>query len=598
VTTATIQVHVEPDHLALILGERASIEVEVFNGSPIVDEFRVDLIGPFVDPIRPEWVTTQPRTLALFPNTSGVVVLTLDIPAASQLLAGRHVAGIRIRSTTEAAHAFVAELPITVSSQPAIALHMDPQSVVGGGEAEASVVARNLGNVPVNLWFSATDPSNAITFSMEDTEVLLPPDQEVRVPVGLKARRPLLGTGVVRPYSITAELEDRAGDVGAEATPFVEAVRAEATFGQRARINGRILTMIGFMLPVAAILIAAFILRPQTDPVILSGPLTFGVAGVVDRVEVRPNEFVLAGQRLASMRGTDAEIAFQSASLELRRAIVDLEGMQTQKLVADAEALLGEDANTAPPEFLQALLEQLQASVESARAVSSTALTGLSDSLGRYCEGTASPPPECASQPVPLPAEFITLLTTEATNPLAVAVVDANANYRSAAATLQSVQRLAEQTEMVLTAAGGPPEPAPEGAPEPTEDEINAEVVAALAAASAQEQTEYELSLLEQQAVIAEAQLACRTALADVGRTVLRAPVDVIVIEVLVTAGAEVEGDAPIVVVERTDGRVFTPPGGNRAPATEDLPAGATCPGSIEEITVSDAAAASAASKG
>ena len=116
-----------------------------------------------------------------------------------------------------------------------------------------------------------------------------------------------------------------------------------------------------------------------------------------------------------------------------------------------------------------------------------------------------------------------------------------------------------------------------------------------VAAQDEQAATEYELSLLEQQAVIAEAQLACRAALQDVGRTVLRAPVDVLVVDVLVTPGAEVEGDAPIVVVERTDGRVFTPPAGLRAPDTQDLPA-SSCPGTIEELRARDSGAAASTS--
>ena len=94
----------------------------------------------------------------------------------------------------------------------------------------------------------------------------------------------------------------------------------------------------------------------------------------------------------------------------------------------------------------------------------------------------------------------------------------------------------------------------------------------------------------DQQAVIAEAQLACRAALQDVGRTVLRAPVDIFIVDVLVTPGAQVESDAPIVVVERTDGRVFTPPAGLRAPDPQDLPA-SSCPGTIEELRAADDAA-------
>ena len=221
-TTTTIQVHVEPDHLALTLGERTAIEVEIFNGSSIVDEFRVDLLGPWVDPIRPEWVTIRPVSLALFPNSSGTVLLTLDVPAASQLLAGQHVLGLRVRSLTDPNAAYVAELPLTVNSQPIVAMHLDPQTANGGSSAATSIVVRNLGNVPVNLWLQTADPANAIKAELGQLDVPLAPDEEATIPVTLNARRPLIGTGVARPYSVIAEVEDRAGEVGAEAQPFVQ----------------------------------------------------------------------------------------------------------------------------------------------------------------------------------------------------------------------------------------------------------------------------------------------------------------------------------------------------------------------------------------
>lgn len=586
-TTTAIQVHVEPDHLSLTLGERTAIEVEIFNGSSIVDEFHVDLLGPWVDPIRPEWVTIRPVSLALFPNTSGTVLLTLDVPAASQLLAGQHVLGIRVRSLTDPDAAYVAELPLTVNSQPIVTIYLDPQTANGGSSAATTIVARNLGNVPVNLWLQTADPANAIKAELGQLDIPLAPDEEATVPVTLNARRPLIGTGVARPYSIIAEVEDRAGEVGAEAQPFVEQARAEGVFQQSARINGRVLTTLGMLLPVIAILVAAWILRPQTEPEILSGPLSFGVAGVVDRVEVRPQQFILAGDRISTMRGTEADLTLNEAQLALRRAIVDLEGLKTQHLADQAQIALDEDAvDPAPdPAFIETLVQELQRAVESALAVSSTALTGLSSALGEYCGTVEERPTECDTQPVPLPSAFIAQLVDEAaTNPAARAVVDANGNYRSSTSTLQTVQALLQDAEARYEAVGGDPETVPVSDPGPTD---GTEIDPLVAAQDEQAATEYELSLLEQQAVIAEAQLTCRAALQDVGRTVLRAPVDVLVVDVLVTPGAEVEGDAPIVVVERTDGRLFTPPAGLRAPDTQDLPS-SSCPGTIEELRTLD----------
>jgi len=583
VTTTALQVHVEPDHLALTLGERVSIEVEVFNGSPIVDEFRISLLGPWIDPIRPEWVTVQPPSLSLFPNSSDVALITLDVPAASQLLAGADVLGVRVYSTMDASVSYVAELPLTVNSQPVVSIHLDPQTASGGSFAETQIVARNLGNVPVNLWFETTDPANAMQATLASVEIPLAPDEERTVPITLRARRPLIGTGTARPFSVMAEVQDRAGEVGAEAQPFVEAVRAEGVFQQSARINGRILSILGILLPVAAILVAAFILRPQIAPEILSGPLSFGVAGVVDHVEVRQGEFVLVGQRLAVLDDEEAELALQSAQLTLRRAIVDLEGIKTRHLAGQAQAALDEEAAAAGPEpgFLETLVRELQAATESALAVSSSALTGLTGALNNYCSELTDRPIECDTQPVPLPSDFIAALVNEAsTNARARQVVDSNANYRTASATLQTVQRLLQESEMRLVASGGDPDAVGDGGGLST----------IATAQTEQAQTEFELSLLEQQAVIAEAQLACRHALQNVGRTVLRAPADLQIMEIVTSPGAEVGPDDPIVIVERTDGRVFTPPAGLRRPAAEDLPS-TSCPGSIAELQTSDATA-------
>src|SRR5690606_10520513 len=128
--------------------------------------------------------------------------------------------------------------------------------------------------------------------------------------------------------------------------------------------------------------------------------------------------------------------------------------------------------------------------------------------------------------------------------------------------------RLLQESESRLVASGGDPEAVGE-ADEPS---------ALAMAQTEQAQTEFELTLLEQQAVIAEAQLACRHALQNVGRTVLRAPADLQIMEIAAAPGAEVGPDDPIVIVERPDGRISTPPGGLRRPAAEDLP-DATCPG-------------------
>ncbi|MDP2329041.1 MAG: hypothetical protein Q8M79_13265 [Dehalococcoidia bacterium] len=580
-TTATIQVHLDPDHLALTLGERATVEVEVFNASSIVDEFRVELIGPEVDPIRPEWVTAQPARLPLFPNASGVVTLTLDVPAASQLLAGRHIIGVRVSSTSDPSTAYVEELPVVVNSQPAISVHLEPQMAAGHRWVEVDAVVRNLGNVPLLVRLSASDPASLIRYELSRTEVDLPADAEERVPIILRARRPLIGTGTIRPYVVAATVEDRADEVGAEQQPYVEGARAEGQWHQLPVISGRILTIAGAILPMIAIVVAALILRPQPEPVDLTGPIGFGVAGTVETVDVRVGQTVLAGERLASLHRTDALVALDTAQLDLRRAIVDLEGIKTAKVVGDAESLLTGSEDLPPTEFLEALAEQLLDTANNALSVSSTALTGLSEALSIYCAGAANPGAACANPSYPLGPDITAALATEAaTNPSAKAVIDANGNYRAANTTLQSVTTLLDQVRKLVEANGG--------AMTAPDEASTAGLAAALSEQDAQAQAEYELALLEAQTQIAAAQLACRAAVQNVGRTVLRAPVDSIIRSIDIAAGVELEADAPAITLERVDGRAFHAPPGQRPPSLQDLPEGVSCPGSIEELQQMD----------
>jgi multidrug efflux pump subunit AcrA (membrane-fusion protein) len=580
VTTAAIQVHLDPPHLALTLGERATVEVEVFNASAIVDEFRVELVGPAIDPIRPEWVIAQPARLALFPNTSGVVTLTLDVPAASELMAGRHVVGVRVTSTSDSTTAYVEELPVVVTSQPAMSLHLDPQMSTGHRWVTVDAVARNVGNVPLTVYLSASDPASLIRYELSRAEFDLPGDGEERIPITLRARQPLIGTGAIRPFVVAATVEDRADTVGAEKQPYVEAVRTEGQWHQKPMISGRVLTILGALLPMIAIIAAALILRPQPEPVDLTGPIGFGVAGTVETVDVRVGQTVLHSERLATLNRTEALLALEVAQLDLRRAIVELEGVRTKKIVGDAESLIGGDAADLPPvEFLEALATQLLDTANSALAVSSTALTGLSEALTIYCATAEDPGAECSGPSYPLGPEITARLATEAaTNPAAKSVVDANGNYRAANITLQSVTRLLDQVRVLVESGGGSASPA---APD---DETAAALAAALSDQDQQLQQEYELALLEAQANIATAQLACRAAVQNVGRTVLRAPVDSIVRQIDISAGVQMDADTPAIILERVDGRAFHAPPGQRPPSLQDLPEGVTCPGSLAEL--------------
>lgn len=586
--TTSLQVHVQPERVELRLGEPVAIEVQIFNGSPIVDEFAVELLGPTFDPLEADWVRATPATLPLFPDASGSIVLTLLAPAGSRMAAGAHHIGVRVSSTTARQQAVVGEITLAVASQPALFMHLEPESVTGGRTAALQVQVRNIGNSPLHLAFGADDPANALTFRFGQRELELPLDSEQFIPLELAGRRPLIGRTAQRVFSVAATITDRAAELGVEPVAFGDAGRANGMFNQRPWLSSGVLTAFAVLLPVLAILIAAFILRPPVEAPVIVGDLTVGVDGEVQEVFAREGATVLTGAPLAKLDETVARLELNARQVTLREAVIAREALATEQLIAQARGTLPPAVDQPPAAFLEALDAKLESAQLDALDLSRSALTGLIDAFSAYCASLDAPLPECPNPNYPLTADTVAALQQDVSSLGARVVLDANAKYAAVTVTLQNLQGLRSDVQAQIEAAAGATEAAPAETVSPEALQAALDQEAAVQA----EQAATDLAKADQ--AVSEAALACENAITAIGLTTLRAPFDVLITASLITRGVELKAADVAFQVERTDGRAFGVLPAQRQPAASDIPENESCPTTFAAWQAQDQAAATA----
>lgn len=239
-----LRVGVEPSRVELTPGgEPAVVEVRIFNGTEIIDEFTVEAIGTG------EWLDVAPASVRLFPDKEGVAGLTLAIPPGKLVPAGERTVGIQVTSTSTPSLSSVDKVVVGVTAIAAeVAMTLQPQVVRGGTTGDLTVTLSNGGNAPLHLTMSGSEPEGATRFGFTPQQVEVPMGGTTTV--GLRVRAPRAFFGTERQRSLTVRAEGTQPPLTASAT-FVQAPRfTEASL--------RILRIVLTLLAAAALIMGAF----------------------------------------------------------------------------------------------------------------------------------------------------------------------------------------------------------------------------------------------------------------------------------------------------------------------------------------------------
>ena len=292
-----MRIQATPNRLELSPGLESSVQVEVFNSSSIIVGYQVRAFG-----VDPSWVSVDGSELSLFPETSGIVTVTVRTPR--ELPVGVRDLTVEVSTRTEPVETQLVTVGLDISADRRAALEVVPGTVNGGSRARFGLVVHNQGNAPIDFGFSAVDGESALDFDFRPTYVTVPPGQQTDVELRAKGRRPLVGNPAARPFVVTG--------VGPD-----QPVTATGVFLQKPRLPRAAVGMLGLL---AAITVFAAV-------------ITTGLGRVVDRSKA---DSALALEILdAQQRGPGAAPGTLTGTVRERSTGDRVSGLTVEAAAAD-----------------------------------------------------------------------------------------------------------------------------------------------------------------------------------------------------------------------------------------------------------------------
>lgn len=277
-----MRVDVSPAQATVPAGESATLLVTVVNTEPIISAHRITVLGA-----DPAWVTVDQEQLSLFPDTAGVVTVTVQLPPG--IPAGVRRIAVQVREITAPGDVEVREIELVVPAAHGARIELEPPSFSGGSKATVGVVLTNQGNAPADLLLAGTDADKALRFQFEPPGLRLAPGESGTVLAKVAGRRPLTGSPKIRQLTVAATRDDG------------EPVSTIGTFIQRPRVSRGGLGLVGLLAALsvfAAVIATTFgqvVDRSQDDRDLVLQALrggeggegragTSGIAGTVTQV--------------------------------------------------------------------------------------------------------------------------------------------------------------------------------------------------------------------------------------------------------------------------------------------------------------------------
>lgn len=236
-----MRVDVSPRHIDAVPGQAAPFNLTIANTSSVIGGYTVRVLGA-----DPGWVQLDTDEISLFPDESRTITFTVTPPEG--IMAGTRRIAVQVRELTPPESTSVIELDLTVPATPSVQLRVDPLTVTAGRHAPFSLVVANTGNTPVERQLAGDDPERRVSFRFQPAQVSLAPGEHAVVDLKATARRPLVGSPVVRTLALYLDPprspDDDPGDSAArddrEAT-------AQATFIQRPVLSRGGLSLFGLL---------------------------------------------------------------------------------------------------------------------------------------------------------------------------------------------------------------------------------------------------------------------------------------------------------------------------------------------------------------
>jgi hypothetical protein len=252
-TTVSLQqptLRVEP-------GGSVSTEMRVRNSGTVVDQFSFQPLGDAAP-----WITVDPPTVRLFPDTDEVVTITIAPPRDSSSRAGVATWAVKAVPKEDPAGAAVSEGTVDVGAFVDLGAELQPVTGRGRLVGRFELAIDNRGNVAVPVRINGTDAEQSLGFEVDPAQVDAQPGSAHFAKLRITpAQRIWRGQPKNHPFQILVEPQARLAPGDGEAGQAPSAPMAPIV------VNGNLLQepvfpkwLLKALLALIALLIALFVL--------------------------------------------------------------------------------------------------------------------------------------------------------------------------------------------------------------------------------------------------------------------------------------------------------------------------------------------------
>jgi|GEM_PF-1319749 len=201
--TEPVRVAFEPTSAEVVPGgDPVSIEVQVYNLSPIVDAFRVTA------PLAPPWLAVSTAEVRLLPNSNERTQITVRIAAGTLVPAGTLQLLLRVQSVAHPELVVEDHLELTIPGvQTPLVLRLEP-SIVRVKDNQAgrlqATVDNTDGNEARRVTLTGQDPEGLVRFFFSPAVIEVPPGGTASAAVRLEAPTPDPGQQATRQLTVSA----------------------------------------------------------------------------------------------------------------------------------------------------------------------------------------------------------------------------------------------------------------------------------------------------------------------------------------------------------------------------------------------------------
>jgi len=186
-------------------GESVSTELRVRNTGDVVDQFSFQPLGDAAP-----WITVEPATVRLFPDTDALVTVTIAPPRDSSSKPGVATWAIKAVPKEDPVGAAVGEGTVDVGTFVDLGAELQPAAGRARFTGKFEAAIDNRGNLAVPIRINGNDTEHALEFDIKPPQLDSQPGSAHFAKIGVKPTRRLWrGQPKAHPFQIVVEPQAR-----------------------------------------------------------------------------------------------------------------------------------------------------------------------------------------------------------------------------------------------------------------------------------------------------------------------------------------------------------------------------------------------------